>query len=121
MTSLTREVSGPGAVCGESVPAIRLNPGDTIRVSHHHHPDGGQCAIGTRLLDVEVTDVDPVTHPQYVIVAWHGCTRLLGSCPTVCGVSVFRRCESVLRIGHAQGANWLEGFHDWKADRPVAP
>jgi hypothetical protein len=119
MTTTTPASGAIGAVCGEHVPALRLDPGDTIRVRHVHHPAGGPCLVPSRPLDVEVTDVDSTTHQEFVIVAWHGCARLLGSCPEVCGVSVYRRCEAVLRIGHA-GPSWLEGWQRWHAGQVPA-
>lgn len=85
---------------GESVPTWLLEPGDVIRVRHHHDSRCGECLAHWET-DAVVTE-RPAPVCGRLAVSWAGDARLHGGRPAVTGISLFEPGEPALRIGRLQ-------------------
>lgn len=82
---------------GEHVPTWLLEPGDVIRVRHHHDPRCGEC-LAPWETDVVVTEC-PAPVCGRLAVRWAGGDRFHSGRPSVTGITVFEPGEPALRIG----------------------
>jgi hypothetical protein len=82
---------------GERVPTWLLEPGDVIRVRHHHDPRCGEC-LAQWETDAVVTD-RPTAVCGRLAVSWAADARLHGNGAAVTGISLFEPGERALRIG----------------------
>jgi hypothetical protein len=83
---------------GEHVPAWLLEPGDIIRIRHHHDSPCSECLTGWET-DVMVTD-RPAPVSGKMAISWAGDTRIHGSQTAITGISLFQPGEPALRLGH---------------------
>jgi hypothetical protein len=83
---------------GEHVPAWLLEPGDIIRIRHHHDSPCSECLTCWET-DVMVTDRPAPVYGKMAI-SWAGDTRINGSQTAITGISLFQPGEPALRLGH---------------------
>jgi hypothetical protein len=86
-----------GDLVGQHVPAWLLEPGDVIRVRHHHEAQCPDCVTCWET-DVVVTD-DPEPVSGKMAIRWAGDARIDHSQTGVTGISLFPPGEPALRIG----------------------
>jgi hypothetical protein len=82
---------------GEHVAAGLLQPGDVIRVRHHHDAPSAKC-LACWETDAVVTD-DPVGVFGRTAIRWAGHPRIGGGQAGVTGISLFLPGEPALRLG----------------------
>ena len=87
---------GRGVMTGEHVAAGLLQPGDVIRVRHHHDVPSAACLTCWETVAV-VTD-DPAPVFGRTAIRWAGDARIDGSQAGVTGISLFAPGEPAVRL-----------------------
>jgi hypothetical protein len=96
---------------GEHVAAEFLEPGDVIRVRHHHDAPSAECLTCWET-DAVVTD-DPVPVSGRTAIRWAGDARIHGGQSGITGISLFLPGELALRIGRLPVRSKLNPLTRW--------
>ena len=86
-------------MAADQVPPLLLEPGDVIRLCHHHDCEWEECLTHWEI-DAVVTE-EPAPVGGRIAIKW---ARLLDTGHAITGINLLRPGERVLRIGQLRTA-----------------